>query len=75
MMLSQCGVGNMAVMADLTKGTLATRASTRLRQDGRGVTAVEYGIVAAFLCLVLLGIFSKFGAVLVTMFNRASSGI
>ncbi len=44
-------------------------------RDRRAVTAVEYGIVAAFLCLSLLGIFSRFGGVLTTMFTRASSGI
>ena len=50
-------------------------ARSRLRRDEQGVTAVEYGIVAAFLCLALLGIFSRFGTVLTTMFNNASSGI
>ena len=44
-------------------------------RDRRGVTAVEYGIVAAFLCLSLLGIFTRFAAVLTTMFSGASSGI
>ncbi len=69
----------MADLADFLQRTLADGAGLcrwwRLHRDGRGVTAVEYGIVAAFLCLVLLGIFSGFGGVLTTMFNRASSGI
>ncbi len=51
------------------------RGGLPLRRDGRGVTALEYGIVAAFLCLVLLGIFSRFGTVITAMFNTASSGI
>ncbi len=46
-----------------------------LRADLRGVTAVEYGIVAAFLCLSLLGIFSRFGSVLSSMFSTATNGI
>ncbi len=46
-----------------------------LRRDLRGITAVEYGIVAAFLCLSLLAIFSKFGGVLTSMFSTATSGI
>ncbi len=46
-----------------------------LLRDRHGVTAVEYGIVAAFLCLSLLGIFTRFAAVLTTMFTGASSGI
>lgn len=47
----------------------------RLLQAKAGVTAVEYGIVAAFLCLSLLGIFSRFGVAVSDMFNRASSGL
>ena len=47
----------------------------RVLRDRRGVTAVEYGIVAAFLCLSLLGIFTRFAAVLTTMFSGASNGI
>ncbi len=46
-----------------------------LRGDLRGITAVEYGIVAAFLCLSLLAIFSQFGNVLTSMFSRAANGI
>ena len=48
---------------------------SRFVADRHGVTAVEYGIVAAFLCLSLLGIFTRFAAVLTTMFSGASSGI
>lgn len=47
----------------------------RLARDPRAVTAVEYGIVAAFLCLALLGIFTSFGAAVTAMFTRASNGI
>ena len=46
-----------------------------LRRDLRGITAVEYGIVAAFLCLSLLAIFSRFGAVITSMFSTTVSGI
>ena len=46
-----------------------------LRSDLRGITAVEYGIVAAFLCLSLLAIFTKFGGVLTSMFTTATNGI
>lgn len=44
-------------------------------RDRQGVTAVEYGIVAAFLCLSLLAIFNKFSTVLVTMFSNTVNGI
>ena len=46
-----------------------------LVSDRRGVTAVEYGVVAAFLCLSLLGIFSHFAGVLTTMFTGVTTGI
>ena len=46
-----------------------------LADDRRAVTALEYGIMAAFFCLVLLGIFSRFGSVLTTMYNGVGNGI
>ncbi len=46
-----------------------------IRLDRRGVTAVEYGIVAAFLCLSLLGVFSRFGTVISTMFSKVNTSI
>ena len=46
-----------------------------LRGDRRAITAVEYGIVAAFLCLSLLAVFSGFGNALTSMFSRAATGI
>jgi Flp pilus assembly pilin Flp len=50
-------------------------AGTRVQLDRRGVTAVEYGIVAAFLCLSLLAVFAKFGNVLSTMFSKVTTSI
>ena len=44
-------------------------------RDRRGVTAVEYGIVAAFLCLALLSIFRSFGSSLTTLFDRVATGL
>jgi Flp pilus assembly pilin Flp len=46
-----------------------------LHGDREGVTALEYGIVAAFLCLSLLGIFHAFGSVLTAMFTGVDSGL
>ena len=43
--------------------------------DRSAVTALEYGIIAAFFVVLLVGIFSNFGKTLVAMFNRATSGI
>ncbi len=55
--------------------TMVSFGIARLLRDRCGVTAVEYGIVAAFLCLALLGIFRSFGTVLSALFTGASSGI
>ena len=63
------------------RGSVVTRhmahriAAARMWLDRRGVTAVEYGIVAAFLCLSLLAVFAKFGNVLSTMFSKVSTSI
>ncbi len=46
-----------------------------LQGERRAVTALEYGIVAAFLCLSLLGIFHAFGSVLTTMFNGVDNSL
>ena len=48
---------------------------TTVWTDPRGITAVEYGIVAAFLCLSLLAVFSRFGSVLTAMFASTTNGI
>jgi Flp pilus assembly pilin Flp len=47
----------------------------RLAADRRAVTALEYGIIATFLCLALLGIFTRFGSVLTTMFSGVTTSI
>jgi Flp pilus assembly pilin Flp len=46
-----------------------------LHSERQGVTALEYGIVAAFLCLSLLGIFHAFGSVLTVMFNGVDTSL
>jgi Flp pilus assembly pilin Flp len=46
-----------------------------LGDDRRAVTALEYGIVAAFLCLVLLGIFGAFGNTLTSLFNGVTTSL
>jgi pilus assembly protein Flp/PilA len=44
-------------------------------KDRFGVTALEYGIIASILGLVLVGIFSKFGTTLSTLFSHVSTSI
>jgi pilus assembly protein Flp/PilA len=45
------------------------------KADRDGVTALEYGIIASILGLVLVGIFSKFGSTLTTLFSTVSTSI
>ncbi len=51
---------------------------TRLRSlhlDRRAVTALEYGIIASILGLVLVTIFGTFGNTLKTLFSHVGSSI
>jgi Flp pilus assembly pilin Flp len=43
--------------------------------DRAAVTALEYGIVAAFFAVLLLGIFGRFGTALSTLYTVVTSGI
>ncbi len=46
-----------------------------LGNDRRAVTALEYGIIASILGLVLVGIFSAFGKTLTTLFSHVATSI
>jgi pilus assembly protein Flp/PilA len=46
-----------------------------LKNDRDGVTALEYGIIASILGLVLVGIFTSFGHTLTTLFSSVSTSI
>jgi pilus assembly protein Flp/PilA len=45
------------------------------KADRDGVTALEYGIIASILGLVLVGIFTSFGKTLTTLFSNVSTSI
>ena len=45
------------------------------KADRRAVTALEYGIIASILGLVLVTIFSSFGNTLKTLFSTVSTSI
>ncbi len=64
-------------MMNRVKNTLeqAIAAIGGLRHDRRAVTALEYGIIASILGLVLVNIFTKFGSTLTTLFSRVSTSI
>ncbi len=46
-----------------------------LRRDRRAVTALEYGIIAGVLGLVLIAIFKSFGTRLSTLFTSIGNSI
>ncbi len=46
-----------------------------LKNDRDGVTALEYGIIASILGLVLVGIFTSFGTTLSKLFSSVSASI
>lgn len=46
-----------------------------LQTDRRGVTALEYGILASVLGLVLATMFGRFGNTMSTLFSHVSSSI
>ncbi len=43
--------------------------------DREAVTALEYGIIAAFFAVLLVGIFGRFGSTLVTMFSGVTASL
>jgi pilus assembly protein Flp/PilA len=45
------------------------------KADRDGVTALEYGIIASILGLVLVGIFSKFGSTLSSLFSSVGTSV
>ena len=47
----------------------------RLKQDRRAVTALEYGIIAGVLGLVLITIFKNFGTTLTKLFSTIGASI
>jgi Flp pilus assembly pilin Flp len=49
--------------------------SLSMLADRAAVTALEYGIIAAFFAVLLVGIFGNFGKTLVTMFSGVTSSL
>ncbi len=60
-------------MAQFTTLNIAKRPT--LTQDKRAVTALEYGIIAGVLGLVLILIFQSFGTTLSTLFSTIGNSI
>jgi Flp pilus assembly pilin Flp len=47
----------------------------RLLNEKYGVTSLEYGIIAAFFAVSLVGIFSNFGKALVSLFSGITTSL
>ncbi|MHB1304707.1 MAG: Flp family type IVb pilin [Acidiphilium sp.] len=61
-------------MLDYTKTWLAVR-GIKLFDDKRGVTALEYGMIAALIAAVIIGVVSTIGGQLNDMFNNISKNL
>lgn len=61
-------------MLDYTKTWLAVRGIT-LFNDKRGVTALEYGMIAALIAAVIIGIVSTIGGQLNNAFHSVSNNL
>jgi Flp pilus assembly pilin Flp len=51
------------------------RFAARIVADKGAVTTMEYGIIAAFFAVLLVGIFGNFGKTLVTLFSGVTSSL
>jgi pilus assembly protein Flp/PilA len=49
--------------------------STNLIKDEAGVTAIEYGLIAALIAVVIIGALTTLGGSLSTLFNNIASSI
>lgn len=51
------------------------RTMQKLRHDERGVTALEYGLIAAFIAVAIIGALTTLGTDLGLLFGRISTAI
>jgi pilus assembly protein Flp/PilA len=47
----------------------------KLRKDENGATAIEYGLIAGLISVVIIGIITTVGSDLVAVFTEVSSGL
>lgn len=48
---------------------------SRLYQDPRGVTAIEYGLIAALIAVVIVAVVTSVGSDVANLFNTVSGGV
>ena len=51
------------------------RTMQNLRRDERGVTALEYGLIAAFIAVAIIGAITALGGSLTALFGRISAAV
>ena len=61
-------------MLDYAKTWLAVRGIT-LFNDKRGVTALEYGMIAALIAAVIIGVITTIGQTLLTKFTAINTAL
>ncbi len=66
---------NKGLERDASGAAGSNRSRPALVADRVAVTALEYGIIAAFFAVLLVGIFGNFGKTLVTMFSGVTNSI
>ena len=47
----------------------------KLRKDENGATAIEYGLIAGLISVVIIGIITTVGSDLIEVFTEVSSGL
>jgi Flp pilus assembly pilin Flp len=68
------GRGDRLLVMQSTRWALRST-KLMLRNDQRAVTALEYGIIASILGLVLVTIFKTLGTTLTTLFSHVGTSI
>jgi pilus assembly protein Flp/PilA len=48
---------------------------TRFAQDRSGATAIEYGLIAALISVVIIGVLTSVGTALKAVFTSVSTGL
>jgi len=52
-----------------------TKLMTRFKNDESGATAIEYGLIAALIAVVIIGALTFLGSSLKNKFNAVNSGL
>jgi pilus assembly protein Flp/PilA len=62
----------VARFTDFTRKTIMTQFLTRYLKDDSGATAIEYGLIAALIAVVIIGAVATVGGNLSTTFAKVS---